>query len=73
MPVYKFKETVEEIAEKKEFKLYNSHEDLIREIVGELEAKTMDASEAVAKLRENKDFKNNFSSDDFDTIEYETK
>lgn len=73
MLIYKFKETVLKIAQEKGMKLYDSHESLLWEIDKELKEGKITVEEAVERLKEHKDFRLNFTSDDFKEIIEATK
>ena len=68
MSIYKFEETVKQIAAEKGMKLYGSHNDLLWQIKKDLENRDITVDEVTEKLKENKDFRLNFSRDDFEHI-----
>ncbi|MFA5993740.1 MAG: hypothetical protein WC823_02145 [Parcubacteria group bacterium] len=68
MPIYKFEETVKEIVGEKGMSLFGSHTDLLWQIKKDLESREISADEVPEKMKENKDFRLNFSRDDFETI-----
>lgn len=73
MPIYKFKETVEEIAAERGLHLVGSQHDLIWKIEKALESKAITVGEVKDMLMDNKDFRLHFKSDDFEKIRRATE
>jgi hypothetical protein len=68
MPIYKFRDVVEAIAKEKEISLFGTHDNLLRQIKKDIEDKKITPDEVPDKMKDHKDFRLNFSRDDFEKI-----